>query len=1500
MRRWTLRILKICAWFVAGLLALVSLPFLVALFPAGRAFIRDEGLAFANKSLPWKASVGSLDRLDPWGVDARNIALVDDHGIYVAKLGTLSVRLNPFALVQKRVQLKRVVLERAYVDVDGLLAASKKDEQPEEKEDQGDDEGGLQIQADELALRDARIKAGANGHTYLANLVQLRASGGYGPKISLMLAALDARVNDEQGALAHFATKNATFDPAAGGHVAIEGAVLETTLALTAQVGAFPDDGGWPEGKAELHVETINRALFERLGVEGVSLNRPVNLTVRAAQTLGDLDANVTLEDAHRQLLLVKAHGKPEDAVVNVEVSPLNLQALMDELPDMAVAAKVEARYKEEEEHKAAWSVAWQGVSMNGEAIPPGALRGALLETSVRVDSLSVQGLEEALALHGSYDWERTFADIALLLRPTRLETVSWLRQRGYRGRVNVDVAFRGGQTGPVDGKAVVGVERLTSPGLAIQQANVNLGLDGSLQVPVAHGKVDVQSVLANTARIDRVSLDFKAHDENVDASFRIVSDKARVAGNAQARKQKRELGVQAKAWGVVRDSPLLFRAEATKVDQGDTKANVRLTLAEQYIAAQANLSPEDDLRASVHANALNLAFWGALFNHGEIAGMVDLEATANGKTSAPKVAVNASLRDVRGFDQPDTDAQIKADANLATRHYALDLEAKGKKDPLYAKVSAKVVLPKRATTLAGWLRGPYDAHVRMRVPARRLGALDKERLGPLRGQVQLALDAQGGDRKVNAKVAVDATVRLPTVQDDRSDRLHATVNLTEASTSVDVLAHDRDGELLRLAGKLDWPNGSIFEAAADKAWEELPTFRLNAKLSDRRVDEMQGVWAYFAGIYEVDMPIKIGLNVSLLGNEHELSGGINGRALIMADALDKTCALGTQIQSSFDAKIDKDVLEASVWAREMNGGTVNLSARQALHVNPNKPASEWLGAVKLDAQGKSISMRSLPGLCQLTSGRASFVAQATALDGHAPHATLELGLEGVSAHPAHKDPIGLQFYAGLDDKHVQAEGKLRVVSDERGSFSAEIPLVSHGKDGFPELKPDAQIKAKLALDKLPVAPFLSVGDLLGRPSGALSAKLAVSGPLNKPKPEGFVELHDVSFSVASSAQPLKRMGGRIEVHDNMLTIHNLTAHDQGGSLRVNGQVHYNDNATGEGKLSLKADKLPLRRQGEIVGELTLKTDVKARMPANHMAEIEVNLKEGRVWLTGDKGRTVQSLEPDPQIEFVDVPMRKREQEKKEEANVKMGFAYMKIKSEKDLWIMHQDFSVQLGVDIRFVNEEDQPTMRGGVEIRRGELTLLGKVFKIDKGEVRFTGDAPPDPDLDVKATYTLPKGDDLVVTVTGRSSAPVLGFSGAADNIGDAVALLSGVGKTGAESKAEDDARNFAANLTAGLLTVAARREFGDWVPVLGVENDESGAVSGARAGFDASKLIPPALRGFARAAYVEGVIGSNQASGNQLGVGVRVEVVLPADIVTSWGYGPGATWATDVAWAP
>ena len=58
-------------------------------------------------------------------------------------------------------------------------------------------------------------------------------------------------------------------------------------------------------------------------------------------------------------------------------------------------------------------------------------------------------------------------------------------------------------------------------------------------------------------------------------------------------------------------------------------------------------------------------------------------------------------------------------------------------------------------------------------------------------------------------------------------------------------------------------------------------------------------------------------------------------------------------------------------------------------------------------------------------------------------------------------------------------------------------------------------------------------------------------------------------------------------------------------------------------------------------------------------------------------------------------------------------------------------------------------------------------------------------------------------------------------------------------------------------------------------VETGSTGTA--ASAGFDASRLIPAWLGGFAKAAYVEGIVGQTSEMGGKAGLGVKLDVVLP-----------------------
>jgi hypothetical protein len=196
-----------------------------------------------------------------------------------------------------------------------------------------------------------------------------------------------------------------------------------------------------------------------------------------------------------------------------------------------------------------------------------------------------------------------------------------------------------------------------------------------------------------------------------------------------------------------------------------------------------------------------------------------------------------------------------------------------------------------------------------------------------------------------------------------------------------------------------------------------------------------------------------------------------------------------------------------------------------------------------------------------------------------------------------------------------------------------------------------------------------------------------------------------------------------------------------------------------------------------------------------------------------------------------------------------------------------------------------------------------------------MTGGTNVDPQLEITATHTDPSGSEVAVEVTGFVTHPELAFSidGRVATAGEAMMAITKLGEGGG-GDVQSEMASMAIGMTTGLLSLGARREFGDWIPRLQFEQGEQTRL---RVGFEADKLIPKFMRGFVRGAYVEGIVaGENSAApGNtsdpahpptsatantSSGEGVLLELMLPNDLVWAGQYGPGTVWSLDLDWRP
>ncbi|WP_037500950.1 translocation/assembly module TamB domain-containing protein [Sphingomonas jaspsi] len=88
-----------------------------------------------------------------------------------------------------------------------------------------------------------------------------------------------------------------------------------------------------------------------------------------------------------------------------------------------------------------------------------------------------------------------------------------------------------------------------------------------------------------------------------------------------------------------------------------------------------------------------------------------------------------------------------------------------------------------------------------------------------------------------------------------------------------------------------------------------------------------------------------------------------------------------------------------------------------------------------------------------------------------------------------------------------------------------------------------------------------------------------------------------------------------------------------------------------------------------------------------------------------------------------------------------------------------------LGIDSRWSTKlkvggtADAPRLNGTAELIRGDYDFAGRNFRLSKGTIRFRGESPPDPLLDIRAEAQV-QGLDASVVVTGTGLKPEIRFA--------------------------------------------------------------------------------------------------------------------------------------------
>jgi hypothetical protein len=1518
-----LRTLGYVAAFALGLLVLI---FLILVVPPLRTLAVQQGVAYANQQLDgYKVALRRVDRLDPWGVKLRGIEVFDAQHRPLLNVPWLLVELKPLALFKNTLALTRVQIDGARAH---LYPTDPNAPQEEETEEPASEPSSFTIRADRVRVRDASLVTDWSGRTVHARIGALVAGGQWGPRPALALEQATIRVTADDDELLRLRTTQGSWNADKGGDIGVEALLAGAPLTLRAAIPALADVQPWPVQSAELRLHRVTRRSLTLLGVEdGAQLNAALDLALEVRAKDDRIDAQLQLRSGPSRIQL-DASADPERYEAALQLPPTRLSGLAGMLPDMKLGAALRAHAtpgydpdsktltpKEAE-------LSWSDLVIDEGKVPSGTLQVELPLPVIRLVAITLRGMESALAASGQYDTQRGEGQAALDFNDFELNRIDLLQRRGVAGLFNGGLSAKFGPHA-IAANGDLRLLEFAHPSASVDQLALAFAVKGSPSAPRGNMNLRVGRLKAGDLQLDSVRSQAQVTTRDVAAHLQVRGpDSAMRAEITGQRSRSGELRMMGLGRGSIAKKEVRFDLrELIYGKKGVSVEELCLYSGKQGVRISGSLDERQAVDAQLALVKIDLAEWTKLAGVEDVGGTLDGTARVQGTTAQPRVDTSLSFTNAHYRSDLPVDATLHAKGDLEARHAEVALSMKSSaetgakrkakkemqsREPLQAELEISVDLPKRPRDLArAAKRGRITANVIAHVPVRQLSAVGGDALAGLDGVLDWRLQADGTLDDPTLATELRARLKLPEQKGDPQEALRLTANVTKEQGKLELWTQDEDGQLLALNGFVVWPGGNpraAFEKPAD--WQNA-RFKLQAELRERRLDLFQGVFAYFSKLYALDLPLRAGGKLFLEGDRGRLDGAAKLQAVVFGDKLDGRCALGTQSAIDFDAKLKQDRVTADLTVRTDGGGIVRGAINSHLALNALNGAEPVFGPAKLDVQGKDIAIHKLPGLCNLADGRASFSLAASGLGKERPR--LDLKATITDLHAPGNSPMSVEAKARAGGSSAELHADLKGPKGSFGTLGARVAL-AYPEGTTPTLAASAPFDAHLHLEQLPLANVLAFTEAVGNVKGSASADLTVKGKLNDPYPAGHIELKDVNMTIAKLAQPLRELNGRIEIKGRSVKIPKLTARDRDGTLRVEGYASLAQDLHGEAGVYVEADEFPLRQQGTIIGELTTRARLDMKMLADLRATAQLKILDGRIWLTGERGKKVQALDAHPHVRFSDEKVEHEATAAEEQAAGKEGFAFasFKIRTERELWFMHKDFSMQVGVDLELAQNEHGPALTGQASIQRGELKLLGKIFVLDKDSaIRFTGPMPPDPELDIRATFEPPTGKPLIVEVTGPGSAPVLAFSGAATNVGEAVAVLTGRNDSagqgqGGQGDPTTAMAKVASSMTAGLLVMTARREFGDWVPMITVETGESGQPTSARAGFDASKLIPEWLDGIAKGAYVEGIFGSGNSGGGRGGVGVRLEVALPRDFVTTLGLGPNSAWSTDVAWAP
>ncbi len=860
--------------------------------------------------------------------------------------------------------------------------------------------------------------------------------------------------------------------------------------------------------------------------------------------------------------------------------------------------------------------------------------------------------------------------------------------------------------SGRVDATAVVDVPRLGPPALSAGTITA-LRFDGRL---------------AGTLEQLEATGEFTVADVSTDA---LTANGVRLDGQVMLAGETVRFGLQGRADGLTADRLDLSQGQGVTLDlagalEGETLTLARLELDGPLVRGDA------DGTVALADETLALRYKVSVPDLAPVAAAYDANAagslTSAGDLTGPFAAATikaATTLDGFAFDsQPVGDARLQHDFTLAdaitgtlaltadTRDYGPVRAAAGVKldgdaltvDDLTASalgVRAASAGPVTANLVSGLAEG------RLTWRAADLATVAKLAGTPLAGQARGEVTLKPSDGRQDVTLAL---------------------TLENGRTGDTALA------LLTL-------NGSVRDALG-----EVPSVNATA--------HAEGIEAGRTSLGPVDLTLKGPLNRA--GLELTLAGiAPDGRA-IAADATARLDLLGQPLAvtvSALTARYDKHEARLLQPLQLTSGGGRTRAEGLRLAV----PGGELTG--KLDLRGQRLQtalnasfsdIGPLAGIAGLPVEGGRLEATA-AYDSRAPASvTLRLADLQMAELPDGGDAIGATITAAWDGR--QATATAEITGGFGDPILADASMALRPSAGFAPT-PSAQAplaghirwsgRAERLWSLVPAADHYL--------EGAVDVDLTLGGTFAEPEISGRSDIADGRYENLEAGTVLTRLNAKSSVGaDGSYTV-TLEAQDPAGAP-LNGQVTVSG---GELDASINTRETLLVRRNDVTALVTAAITAKGTLLRPEVA--------GDVLIDRAEVRLVHAVPPSI-AELGNVRIKGAPQPRPKPAEEGRIGLNLRVHAPANIFVRGRGLDSEWRMDLAVTGTAAKPRVTGSIDRIRGQLSLLGKAFDLERGQVRFTNPVAIDPELDI-AMLRSAEGIRGGIVISGPVSAPELDF---------------------------------------------------------------------------------------------------------------------------------------------